>query len=414
MDSKKKMAISENDVSNYINYNGIITYIEHASNEQYNLCTYDLKSKKKQATELSEGFDSYNCKISNGIAYYYTKGKENNGTRDMTLYKAVVGKKPEVIDSFVSEVRRYNDEKGNKRSSSLNFNLYDCFNDNGFYYGKDVNFTDFNITSYYWNKETNYYFYDGKTNNLLNDVENLSGYSGSNGLIENIIGYIKDFDNDKAKYWYNSNMNNSIIECSIKTGDGSYKRGFLIGSKVYEGEIKGVSKDCNLIAYNNKADGPYEDYESYLSYKWGFSEKDFDYESYILNIKSGLNEKISRIGSVLYFDNNNFLYRAYNRDLILNNEVIDYNILQNKCEHNKNISVVVYITNSGLCLYKDNQTNVVSSNASGGHITNCGNVYYVSDNNLYLYINGESNLIVSNVERIYDSSNTIPGYKILR
>ena len=392
IDSKKKTAISDNDVSNYINYSGKITYIESVSNKQYNLCTYDIKSKKKEITELTEGFYNSNCKISNGVAYYYISGKENNGTRDMTLYKAVVGKKPEVIDSFVSEVRHYNDKVGEDRTSSLYFNLYNSFNDGGLYYRKDISFTDFNTEYYSWNKESNYYYYDGKTSTLLNNIKYITDKSGVE-IIDNFVGY-----NGSSNFWFNNNKDNSITSCSIKSDTNSSKSGFLVGAKLYEGDIKGVSKDCNLVAYDKKVGDSYN-----------------DYESYVLNIKSGSNDKLnSRIDKVLYFDNNNFLYKAYNSDMILNNEVIDYNMKQDRCEHNENLSVIGYMTNSGLCIYKDNQANVVSSNASGGHLTNNGNAYYVSDNNLYLYVNGESELITSNVERVYDSWYSVPGYKILR
>lgn len=364
-----------------MNFNGKITYYyeDYQSDVNY-LCTYDLKTNKKEISELTKEFvESY--RICNGIIYYTISRKENNGTIESMLYKAVAGRKPEIIDSIVSEVR-YTKWEGKDVPRWTECKLYDSFNDGGLYY----------------NKGGDFYFYDGKTTNLLIEkgissrFPDLSSEYFSHN-INNIIGYRSSAWNDMElgyNYYYNNSKYSSII-------GGYYDYdGFFVGTKHYDGKIKGVSKEGNKVVYNK------------------------DKESYVLDINSGLSEKLNlQVLEVLYFDNDNILYvNDHSKDLVLNNEVIDYNITGKTsnynimCEHNEDLSRICYVTESGFCIYKDNQANVISS--SWGHITNNGNAYYVRDNNLYLYIDGESKLISSNVDEVYDGEYDVPGYKILR
>ena len=146
LDSKKKAVISENYVSTYQNYNGKITYLEKVDNKTYKICTYDLKSKSKSETVLEDGFRDLKIHflMTDGVIYYYITGKVENDMRETKLYKTVAGKKTEIIDSIVSEVRHYNKKDGKSASSSLGYSLVECYNNGGFYFRKDISFKEFN------------------------------------------------------------------------------------------------------------------------------------------------------------------------------------------------------------------------------------------------------------------------------
>ena len=395
LDSKKKTVISENYVSTYQNYNGKITYLEKVDNKTYKICTYDLKSKSKSETVLEDGFRDLKIHflMTDGVIYYYITGKVENDIRETILYKTVAGKKTEIIDSIVSEVRHYNKKDGKSASSSLGYSLVECYNNGGFYFRKDISFKEFNYKNYYYEKEQEYYYYDGKNINLIDEAKSISETVKASGKIDNFVFYI-----DRVRYyWYNGEMDKAIANCSLKTDGNKRKAGFLIGNKVYEGNIECISRDLNLIAYN--VINPDTKQE----------------ESYILNIQNDTTQKLNwTIEEVMFFDNDNLLYRTFNRDVILNNEVIDYKYNDNYSEYNGDLSTILYTTNSGLCMYKDGNVNILSSNAKVGHITNNNNVYYVSDNNLYVYKNEEAIIAATDVWRIYDVESKVPGYKIIR
>ena len=414
LDTNNKYHISDKVVEKYIKYNSTITYIEKDSdNKQYNLCTFDLKSKKKTTSIIPE-YNGKSVLMSNGVMYYIVSKDINDEMKESFLYKLESGKSLEMIDKMISNVEHYIKKNnimknGKEYTRYLSYKLVDSFNNGEMYYGKATSFADMDTDKGVYD----YYFYDGKTSTLLN-IEKDEGLGSFYGArygwhpIKEYIGYNTYWENDIAS-WFNNKKNVSIV------GGGSGKDSyFFIRDKKFDGWVIGVSDDCNSIVYNKKI---------------GDSRYGYDYESFKYNIKNNSTENIKRISDVLYFDNSNILgIDDYNFDIVLNDTVIDYNYnpyyngthVDLIYEYNENLSVIKYMTNSGLCIYKDNQARVVSSNTRGGHITNNGNIYYLSGNDVYLDVNGETRHVASDVSflgcyRDYDKpSYYITGYAIIR
>lgn len=102
------------------------------------------------------------------------------------------------------------------------------------------------------------------------------------------------------------------------------------------------------------------------------------------------------------------LYLAKNGDIVVNNEVIDYNG-KTIYQFNDDLSVITYETNSGICIYKDKTAITISSAGKAGYLTNSGNAYYSRGEDLYLYKNNETIQIATGVN--HDGA---IEYKIIR
>lgn len=395
LDSKSNVLLSEKlnecninsgSGSYFVCYNHKITYIEliskNSDEEDYsyitykidfNLCTYDFISKKKEMTAIQTLRNSINevVGLSSDTLYYVDNVKRGDGTGESKLYKVVVGKKPELIDSTDSEIEYYDRGKYDRGTKYLTyFTIHQPFNDNGLYYHK-LNWKTKK------EKEDIYYFYDGK---------------GSVPLGSEYLSTVSIYNGGSRKIDISDSRSRSIV--------GKVNQ-YYIGSKVYDGRLWGCSADYNKAVVD---------------------------QIKVVNLENDFVSMLSPPPKVVfYLDKDNILYSTMNDELALStindefllngNTIINFhtNYYPEYVEHNENCSSIVvagsflFADEDIVWHYKDGQANQVSINAKRGHshITNSGNASYIRDNNLYLYANGESNLVASDV-------NSSIGYYILR